>query len=518
VAKVVSILPANRLELSNTGEILIFFPADLGKHKQAGEITGSHYDKSKRVWAVPSTYLQAVVDTFPGFAVDDKIQGLLGAFNQGEIESKQKAASTVYNNGIKEVNGRMLFKHQIEGVYAILRQKRIVLSHEMGLGKTTTALVAGKYSGLPIYVIAPRNLHIAWDREAKLLDIKVKYIISWAKIPKSPTEDFFCIMDEAQALQTLNNRRTQTALSFCNKARYVVLVTGTPAKNGKPSNMFGLLSAIKHPESFRKAVYDKAYRGASNLPALYAATKDVVLFRKKEDCIDLPDKLRTLRIADLTDEARTTYDNVYNELRTKYVERVNSNQIMSSNEKLVMFMNIRHATSWAKLHSATEVAEELNDNAKQAVFFVSFTDTADALTNAISKFALVGKLTGDVNQSSRQKAIDSFQAGNTRFLVCTFGAGGLGITLNSAHHVILVDRPWTPGDALQAEDRCHRIGQKNAVLVDWIQCGRVDEKIDALLLRKQANISSIMTGDKTELPLNFDIRSNMDDILKGIFV
>lgn len=510
--------PQNRIELSPEGDFLITFPTDIGKHKRAGEITGAKYDKLTKCWVAPKNYLLAVIDTFPGFARSGEVQDIVNTYTRGEIDSKNKIASSVFGVGIGIINGRTLFRHQIEGVYAILKQKRLVLAHEMGLGKTTTALVAGKYSGLPIWVVAPRNLHTAWSREAKILDIPIKYLISWAKIPKAPDENFFCILDEAQALQTFSTRRTQTALNFCNKARYVVCITGTPAKNGKPSNMFGLLSAIKHPESYRKAAYDKAYRGASNLPALYAATKDVVLFRKKEDCIDLPEKLRTLRIAALSDEARTTYDKIFEELRNKWAERVKSNLITSSNEKLVIFMQLRHAASWAKLHAAEEVAEELNDNKKQAVFFVSFTDTADSLTNAISKFATVGKITGDVTQTSRQKAIDTFQDGNTRFIVATFGAGGLGITLNAAHHVILVDRPWTSSDCIQAEDRCHRIGQKNAVLVDWIQCGRVDERIDSLLLNKQQNISTILTGNKEELQLSFDIRSDMDDLLRGIFL
>jgi SNF2 family DNA or RNA helicase len=387
----------------------------------------------------------------------------------------------------------------------------------MGLGKTTTALVAGRLSGLPIYVVAPKSLHVAWGREANILDVRIALTISWAKIPNPPDGGFFCIFDEAQALQTYNNSRTQKALAFADKARYVVCITGTPAKNGKPSNMFGMLSAIKHPESFKKKLYDKAYRGASNLSALYTATRDSVLFRKKEDCIDLPEKIRSLRIADLTPESTITYNNAFKVFRDKWKERVNKNLIISSNEKLVMFMQLRHATSWAKLYAAEKIAEELNDNNKQAVFFVSFTDTADSLAQSISKFATVGKITGDVSQIIRQKVIDDFQSGNTRFAVCTFGAGGTGITLNSAHHVLLVDRPWTPGDALQAEDRLHRIGQKNTVMADWIQCGAVDQRIDELLLRKQGNISTIMTGNKTELPLDFDIRNNVDDIFNEIF-
>lgn len=856
--------PANRIELDNQGNIVIVFPPDIGKHQQAKEITSAVYDKKHNRWVVPKQYLLAVLNTFPGFATSSDIQKLVKDFNDGETLSNNKASSIIYAKDITVVNGRKLFKHQIAGVYAILKQKRIILSDEMGLGKgqklnakilqpsgwttmgelvvgdevinslgeatkivgvfpqgmkdiykisfsdgtstecdenhlwsvqstshrfrkqgflvkslkelnstplhynngnakwyipiaapiqafskkdlsiapyllglllgdgglttsgvsfasadeeivsfvknsilplklkehskfsyrlskekstkpnhlivklkdlglmghgaatkfipqqylfssiedrlailqglmdtdgsiitktkqiefcsiskqlvdgltfivqslggnttikerytyytykgekkkgklsyrvniflpnefnpfrltrkakqvttrtkyfpsrniskieyvgkektqcikvasedamyltnecivthnTTTALVAGSLSGLPMWVVAPKNLQVAWEREAAILGIPVKHIISWAKIPAAPSEDFFCIMDEAQAMQSFNKQRTQKALSFCNNARYVVCVTGTPAKNGKPSNMFGMLCAVKHPESFKKVVYDREYSRASNLPKLYQATKGSILFRKKEDCIDLPPKIRTLRVAELTPDATTTYENAYNTFRNKWKLKVDRGEIISSNEKLVMFMQLRHAASWAKLYSAIEAAEELNDNNKQAVFFVNFTDTADAFMEAVSKFATIGKLTGDVNQETRQRAIDGFQAGNIRYLVCTYGVGGTGITLTAAHHVILIDRAWTPGDCVQSEDRLHRIGQKDTVLVDWIQCGNVDQKIDALLLRKQGNISTIMTGNKDELPLNFDIRNSVDDILNEVF-
>ena len=857
--------PLNRITLDTTGNLCIIFPPDLGKISRVKEITNCHYDKTNKVWVVPQQYLQAVLNTFPGFALSDEVQAIVDTYNNGEVLSKNKAISTVFGLNIDTVNNRKLFAHQKSGVYAILKQKRIMLCDEMGLGKaqdldaklltpegyirmgdikvgdsvinsygkptevvgvfpqgvrdiykisfsdgtsttcdeehlwtvqsandrfrnknpfrtkslkelnslpiryyqgnakwyipivkpiefskkellvepyllglllgdggltskgirftsadeeilnfikdnispltlkkrsrydyslskgrngkitnhlvdklkilglmglgssekfipkqylfssiedrlallrglmdtdgtvggedghiefnstskaltegiifivqslggtaskkerytsftykgekkrgklssrvsivlnnefnpfrlerkasivkprikyfpyrtimkieyvgkkeaqcikvasedamyltndcivthnTTTALVAGKITGLPIYVIAPRSLFTMWQREADLLGIPITKLISWAKIPSAPMEDFYCIMDEAQALQTFKRHGTQSALLYANKARYVVAITGTPCKNGKPGNMFGLLCAIHHPISFREGVYKKAYSGASNLPALYNATRGSVLLRKKEDCIDLPDKIRTLRTAEMTPEAELSYNNAFNTLRMKWRGRVERGEIVSSNEKLVIFTQLRHAASWAKLYAAEQMAEELDENETQAVFFTAFTDTADAFTNSLGKFATVGKITGDVSQKERQRVIDEFQAGKIRFIVATFGAGGIGITLTSGYHAVLIDRAWTPGDCIQAEDRLHRIGQKNTVLVDWLQCNTTDKTIDALLLKKQAQISTILTGNTAELPLDFDIRNNMDDIFNEIF-
>jgi superfamily II DNA/RNA helicase len=105
-------------------------------------------------------------------------------------------------------------------------------------------------------------------------------------------------------------------------------------------------------------------------------------------------------------------------------------------------------------------------------------------------------LDGDVPKKERQHMIDQFQAREIRTLVCTIGAGGVGITLTAAQTVILIDRPWTPGDTIQCEDRLHRIGQKDAVTSLWIQFGGLDQRIDALLQQKQQIIDQVLTGKR----------------------
>src|SRR4029077_17422294 len=72
----------------------------------------------------------------------------------------------------------------------------------------------------------------------------------------------------------------------------------------------------------------------------------------------------------------------------------------------------------------------------------------------------------------------------------------VGITLTAAQTVLLIDRPWTPGDTIQAEDRLHRIGQKDAVTSLWLQFGGLDQRIDALLQQKQQIIDQVLTGKR----------------------
>ena len=102
-----------------------------------------------------------------------------------------------------------------------------------------------------------------------------------------------------------------------------------------------------------------------------------------------------------------------------------------------------------------------------------------------------------MTMKKRHECIRSFQEfkkEGPRIIVATIAIGSVGITLTAANNVILLDRPWTPGDAEQAEDRCHRIGQKNAVSAYWVQLGKIDTKIDELIINKQSRIEKVLKG------------------------
>jgi hypothetical protein len=77
-------------------------------------------------------------------------------------------------------------------------------------------------------------------------------------------------------------------------------------------------------------------------------------------------------------------------------------------------------------------------------------------------------------------------------LICTYGVGGLGFTLHRARHVLLLERPWTPGDAEQAEDRCHRIGMQAALQCHWLQLGVADQLVDGLIADKAERIALLL--------------------------
>jgi len=97
--------------------------------------------------------------------------------------------------------------------------------------------------------------------------------------------------------------------------------------------------------------------------------------------------------------------------------------------------------------------------------------------------------------------------------VGTIKAGGVGITLTYGQDIILMDRPWTPGDAVQAEDRLYRIGQNGTVNAWWLQHGDIDQKIDGILAEKVKRIGQVLHGEDDSLTFD-QIKAIAHDIFE----
>lgn len=229
-----------------------------------------------------------------------------------------------------------------------------------------------------------------------------------------------------------------------------------------------------------------------------------------------------MRAADLSTEAQREYNRALKEMRDEYKRRIAEGEISSEGEALVMLTHLRRAGSIAKAETAIELAEEILESGQSVVLFTEFVESAQAIKAAFASYGaelLTGDVTGkeaDSETSKRQAMVDRFQSGKSKVFVSTIRAGGVGITLTASSNVILVDRPWTPGDAEQAEDRCYRIGQTEMVNVQWIQCGEIDAKVDAILLEKSERIELVLEGDRKTMRGTKSVAQQMMLALKEI--
>jgi SNF2 family DNA or RNA helicase len=124
------------------------------------------------------------------------------------------------------------------------------------------------------------------------------------------------------------------------------------------------------------------------------------------------------------------------------------------------------------------VMQLLKDNDGQVVIFSQFSQVIKLLQTRLEQAHIThGIFIGATPTDDRARIIEEFQAGKLRVFAGTIGAGGVGITLTAASTVIFIDRSWSPSNNRQAEDRLHRIGQKNAVqVIDIISSGTIDSK------------------------------------------
>jgi SNF2 family DNA or RNA helicase len=502
--------PRDEITVSRVGSMLqIAFAYDPALVEKARSLPSRRWDPASKCWTAPADALPAILAAFPeavltGDLEAERLAKAKADRDEASALAARLASETAAYEAFRPSLG--LYAHQDEGARWLLERRHAIVADDMGLGKTREALAAARATGLLTFVVAPAGLRINWLREAEAVDHRIE-IFSWAKVPVPPDVPFVLIADEAHYAQNIKAARTKRFLELAKKAEAVYLLTGTPIKNGRPVNLFPLLVAVKHELARDKGAFERHYcaagptrwtkwdtSGAAHLDELHRNLADVVLRRMKGECLDLPEKVRVLRRAELSDEARQTYDTKLHEMQAEYRRRKALGEIGEA-DALVLMNHLRHAGSLAKVESAVELAEEVVEQGGQVVLFTAFQDSAGQLADALD----AGKITGAQDADERTKTIDAFQAGQIKTVVCTLGAGNVGITLTAAQTVILVDRPWTPGDAVQAEDRLHRIGQKGSVLAVWLQANGADEAIDALLQQKHERIELVLSGKRKTL-------------------
>jgi len=150
-------------------------------------------------------------------------------------------------------DGRRPLRHQRSGVRWLLARRGAVLADEMGLGKTLTALLAARAlmrcAELRLLVVAPVGLHPHWRRESEALGVELE-LASWARLPDTlPPAGTLLVVDEAHYAQSLQAQRTAALLRLARhpRLRAIWMLTGTPMKNGRPSQLYPLLAAMDHP-------------------------------------------------------------------------------------------------------------------------------------------------------------------------------------------------------------------------------------------------------------------------------
>ena len=213
----------------------------------------------------------------------------------------------------------------------------------------------------------------------------------------------------------------------------------------------------------------------------------------------LPDKTRVDLYVDISnrDEYDTAQQDLAQYLREYRLCTEPEIRRKMRMEALVKFMALRGIAARGKVAQAVDFIRVFLSSGQPLVVFCSLHDIVDELRKAFPRAVTV---TGRDSAAMKQAAVDSFQQGKSRLIICSIKAAGVGLTLTAASRVAFIEFPWTYADCQQCEDRCHRIGQRDNVTCYYlIGRGTIDGRLYQIIHDKRAIANRVMAADD-EIP------------------
>jgi SNF2 family DNA or RNA helicase len=217
----------------------------------------------------------------------------------------------------------------------------------------------------------------------------------------------------------------------------------------------------------------------------------------KEDCLkDLPPMNNVFHDVSVSRSSQLEYRQAITVLAKTHANATSGVRNNVGEEAVLGAMqSLRLVCARSKIDATVELARSILDEQPALVIFTSFARVAKEVYAKLNSSGWPTELlTGETPQKKRQVLVDKFQEGLSSVFVCTFGAGGVGVTLTAASTIILLDRPWTPGETRQAEDRIRRIGQTKVCKSYWMRSFDLDKQIDDMLASKTMTCVAVLSG------------------------
>ncbi len=427
------------------------------------------------------------------------------------------------------------------------------LADDMGLGKTiqvlSLLLVLKRQSDAkaqPSLLVAPASLLANWaseierfapglkaviahpsampaselkaleSRQVRDLDLVITSYGSLLRVPWLADVPWrLAVLDEAQAIKNPNAKQTRAVKKLKAGAR--LALTGTPVENrlGDLWSIFdfvnpGLLGTSKEFTSFAKRLAERPHGSYEPLREL---VRPYILRRLKTDktvITDLPDKTEIKAFCPLSRNQAALYEQAVRELAEQLEQATGIRRKGLVLSYLMRFKQIcNHPSQWlgdgawdesdsGKLARLREIAEVVAARQEKMLVFTQFREMTGPLAAFLgSVFQRPGVvLHGETEVKKRKDLVRRFQEDEgVGFFVLSLKAGGAGLNLTAASHVVHFDRWWNPAVENQATDRAFRIGQTKNVLVHKFICrGTVEEKIDQLIESKRQLSQDLLEG------------------------
>ncbi len=447
------------------------------------------------------------------------------------------------------------------------------LADDMGLGKTmqvlSLLLVLKRESAeaRPSLLVAPASLLANWAAEAerfapslrlliahpsvmpaadlraldatRLADIDL-VITSFGSLLRQPVLGTIqwrvAVVDEAQAIKNPSAKQTRQVKQLQAQSR--IALTGTPVEN-RLSDLWSIFD-FTHPGLLGSdkvfANFTRRLAKADHFGPLRTLVRPYILRRLKTDrrvIDDLPDKTELKAWCHLSPSQAALYQRAVKDLAAALedAEGIGRKGVVLS--FLMRFKQIcNHPSQWlgdaawkaedsGKFARLRQLAEVIAAKQEKVLVFTQFRETTEPLAAFLgSIFGREGLvLHGGTQVAKRRALVKQFQEDElTPFFVLSLKAGGAGLNLTAASHVIHYDRWWNPAVENQATDRAFRIGQQRNVLVHKFICrGTIEERIDQLIEAKQQLVKDVLEGGAELLLTELSDRELLDLVKLDVY-
>lgn len=415
-----------------------------------------------------------------------------------------------------------------------------ILADDMGLGKTIQVIAVILYlknhllltKQQRVLIVAPTGLLSNWDKEFKKFAPEIStciyhgakrelleecdVIITSYGLARSDTKELkkmnwlLLVIDEAQNIKNPYSAQTKSIKSI--EATHKIAMSGTPVENRLleywsifdfTNKMY--LGNLKHFKNRYASPIEKE-RNEACLNRFKKATAPFILRRLKNDksiITDLPEKIENNRYCTLTPAQTALYKKVVD----NSIEKIESAegierkglvlQLINALKQIcnhpAQFIKKRQKLSFeqsGKMIMLEEIVSEIYDIGEKCLIFTQYVEMGNIINELLAKKIgiRIPFLHGKISRASRENMINDFQDpfSSTKFFIISLKAGGTGLNLTAANHVIHYDLWWNPAVENQATDRAYRIGQKRNVMVHrFITNSTFEERIDEMIKSKK---------------------------------
>ncbi|OHT00303.1 putative SMARCAL1-like protein [Tritrichomonas foetus] len=475
----------------------------------------------------PSNIFEATIDTPP-----DIIFTAMFTF-------RPKQTSATILSSLPQKLQSALYPHQRESVlFAASHSFRVFLADDMGLGKTIEAVAIACAAGFPktrVVVVAPNHLVNTWvDAFLKWTNIfqsNINVLLRSEKITSTPLviasynvavrkSDEICaldydivIADECHEFKNSKTQIYQRVSPIINKAKYLVLLSGTPMN--RPSELFPQLQLLL-PRVFSsfKDFGMRYCRGETNAHGYFEATgcthsdelktvlEQLVLLRREKDEVltDLPTKKRFHVMLDYVPSQEMKEQ--IEQMRVHRIALATGMDTMKIEQSMMMTTTFS-LTAVDKLPSVlnwfcgSEFRRAFFVEQRKCLVFAYHRSVIDGVTSWMTEQGVKCiSINGSTPRDQRDCLFREFKTDpECKVAVLSIEIAATGITLTEASLVVFAELKWTPSDHQQAEDRVHRIGQKSDVEIYYLHAeGSLDDRIWEILGNKLIVISSVITS------------------------